>query len=220
MRRFAILGDTNDNESTGFATFLTAGQGLEIVNGDLDVNTFTVAFTACFTSTTGTILQNKTTSDGNINWEIYFGKGALIYKDYYGDYSFSFSPSTGVVYRIWLNIIDTKVYLFWSDNLGNSNNEEVIKLDCSSYDSKIIVGTSNSGSRCACYLRDLVFSYGALTFTNYEDMLFDRSDTYMFFPLRTDQYSLDVSNQALISGSFSGCSWGYLETEDQAKKWL
>ena len=220
MKRFAILGDINNKESTGFATFLTAGQGLEIVNTDLDVNTFAVGFTACFTVTTGTILQNKTTSDAVVNWEVKFDKSALIYTDSVGDYSFTFSPSTGVVYKIFIYVIALKVFLFWSDNLGNSGNEEVIKTDTSAYDSRIIVGTSNSGERCACYLRDLIFSYGALTFANYKNLLFKKSDTFMFFPLRTDLVGLRNSSRVLIPGSFSGCSWGYVGNTDQAKKWL
>ena len=219
MRRFAILGDGFNNESTGFATFLTAGQGLELENTDLDVNTFAVALTVCFTATTGTVLQNKTSTDAVINWELKFGKGVLIYADSVGDYSFAFSPTIGVVYKIFLHVIDIKVYLFWSDNLGNSGNEEVIKTDTTAYDSKIIVGTNNSGSRCACYLRDLVFSYGALTFANYEDFLYDRSDTFMLFPLRTDLVDLK-EGFTLIPGAFSGCSWGYVGDTDQAKKWL
>ena len=219
MRRFAILGDSNNNESTGFATFLTAGQGLQVDNGDLDVNAFALGFTMCLSSATGTILANVATSDGRNNWKVYWAKGALVFGDVLQDVSTTFEPETGIVYQVYVEVTATTVKVYWRDENGNEGNDTQAKVDNCAYDSRLLVGTDSAGSRCPCYIRDVILSYGALSPDNYFDLLYDRSDTFMFFPLRTDLVDLK-EGYTLIAGAFSGCSWGYVGDTDQAKKWL
>jgi hypothetical protein len=218
MRRFSILGDSNDYESTGFATFLTAGQGLQVDNSDLDTYEWAMGFTMCLDSVSGTILANVATSDGNNNWKIYWAKGALSYGDALQDINTTFAPTIGVVYQVYIEIRELTVKVSWRGSDGSSGNDTQSKAYSCGYDSRLLVGTDSLGSRCPCYIRDVILSYGALTPDNYFDLLYDRSDTYMFFPLRTDLGDLK-EGFTLASGSFSGCSWGYIGDTSPAKKW-
>jgi len=219
MRRFAILGDGFNNESTGFATFLTAGQGLQCDNSDLDTYEWALGFTMCLSSVTGTILANVATSDGRNNWKIYFNKGALAYGDALQDVSTTFTPTIGVVYQVYVEVKALTVKVSWIGSNGTSGNDTQNKIDNSAYDSRLLVGTDSLGNRCPCYIRDVILSYGALSPDNYFDSLYSRSDTYVFFPLRTDLLDLKGGLE-LISGAFSGCSWGYVGDTSPAKKWL
>jgi hypothetical protein len=218
MRRFAILGDGNDNESTGFATFLVSGQGLQVDNNDLDTYEWALGFTMCLSSATGTILANVATSDGRNNWKLYWAKGALAYGDALQDVNTTFTPSVGVVYQVYVEVKALTVKVSWTSS-ADSGNDTQAKVDNSAYDSRLLVGTDSLGNRCPCYIRDVILSYGALSPDNYFDLLFDRSDTFMFFPLRTDLVDLKEGFE-LIPGAFSGCSWGYIGDTSPAKKWL